>query len=177
MVTTQRPSASTTHARGFVMIPAPILYDEALTGDQVRTWAALEDLQRDEPHVDATTHQLAQVLHCSHDTVQRRIDALEAAGWLRVTRKRGLNRANRYVVLGTARRSRAATGTRSTARSPASSQEHADVRVPSVSTEEAKKRTSCPQKGCEYGWINGTDEQGRETTRRCPGCNDTPAPF
>lgn len=178
MVQALRSGASGTRTRGFVMVPTRLLYDERLTGDQIRTWAALEDLQRDESHVDATTLALAEVLHCSHDAVQRRINALEAAGWLTVTHRRGLQRANRYTVVGSERRARASSGSRTDARTNASSMEHAPTRDPSAHPRSEEETSSCSNKECTDGWIE-VNAEGRfgvyTAAARCPAC--TPPPF
>lgn len=181
MVQALRSGASTTRpTRGFVMVPMDLLLDTRVNGDDIRLWAVLDDLQRDEPHADATTHQLAEVLHCSHDTVQRRVDKLVDAGWLTATRRRGLQRANRYVVLHSPRRRPASSGTRTGARSSASSQDHATVRVPSAVLTTEEEKSSCPNKECVDGWVEVTVE-GRfgvsDAVARCPFCNARPAPF
>lgn len=185
-----RAPATRPHRKGFVMLPTGLLYDHRLTGDQMRTWAALDDLQRDEAYVDTTGRQLAAILGCSDDAVERRTKALEECGWLKVSRQRGLQRANRYVVLGSPRRTNAGSGTRTESRTDADSMESARTRVPSVSSTvgSGKKKTqpigglgdaasqpACGNEDCDHGWISELDDKGYEQARRCPACH--PKPF
>lgn len=185
--------ATRPHDKGFVMQPRALIYDSRLRSEHRHLWVVLEDLQRDEPFVDATAHQLAHIIGCSDDTIERQSRVLEATGWLKVQRRRGFQRANRYKVLGSPRRTGAGTGTRTDARTDAGSMEGAPVRVPTTgSTTNTRNKevlssplqppaaspTGCPNTECDHGWIF-VEVEGRngphEAVRRCPGCN-TPTP-
>lgn len=152
-------------------LPTSVLYEPDLSDGEKITYAVLLNYQwaNGDAPFEMTTSQLATLLGKSADQATRRTQALEEAGRLTVTRRRGMNRPNVYFVhegnphgRGSRARTDAAPGSGTDAAS--------GTRIFAGSSSKTEETPNlCAD--CEYGWITITAGPETGKAARCPTCH------
>lgn len=155
-------------------LPNAVLFDDRLNGEDVKTYGVLMSASwRTDYAFSMTADQIGSLIGKGRDTAERRTRALEKAGWLKVVRNRGLNRANVYRLVvpqecGSQGGNSAAAGYRDSAVA-GSRNSAAPLNTQQIDTDrdslvaELVDNSPCERHGGEGGLLSSG-------LPRCPGC-------